>query len=146
MKKIFIVVAILLLLVILFFMYSFRTHVEKTKIALSKEVIYLKHLSRGVSYEVDVISTNYFTKASPDILLEYVSWDGRGFFYKIKNDSLYIYGGNWVNLSNKTISSRIKFISIEDDPFYYFDNYKKIGLKYFPSSFEKGTYENNFSK
>jgi len=147
-KSLWIVAAVLFLflLVVIFFMYSFITHVEKTKISLSKEVIYLKHLSRGVSFEADVISINSFTKAKPDTLVEYVSWDGRGFYYKIENDSLYIYGGNWINSSNKAISLYIRFISIEDNYFYYLNNYKKIGLKYFPFSSEKGTYNNVLPK
>ena len=139
------VVIFLFLMVVMFFMYSFRTHVEKTKVSLSKEVIYLKHLSRGVSFEADVISVNSYTKAAPDTMVEYVSWVGRGFYYKIENDSLYIYGDNWINPSIKTISN-IRFISIGKNYFYYLNNYKKIGLKYFPPSSETGTYINGPTK
>lgn len=78
-----------------------------------KETIYLKHLSRGVSFDADVISVNSYTKASPDTLVE------------IENDSLYIYGDNWINPSKKTISI-IRFISIGKNYFYYLNNYMKI--------------------
>jgi len=140
MKKLFWIVAVLFLFIAIFFIYSFRTQIDKTKIPLSGEMIYLKHLSRGISYEVDVISINSYTKAKPDTTEDYVSWDGRGFYYKIENDSLYVYGGNWITPSNRDISLKIKFISIEDSFLNYFNNYKKIGLKYFPSSLESSTY------
>jgi hypothetical protein len=136
MKRLLIIILILFLVITGFFIYAFRTQVEKLHVKLAHEKIFLKHLSRGVSYEVNVLSKYSYTKAEPNILKEYVDWGGRSFFYDIKRDTLFIYGGDWCNSAEKLIS-RIKFISIKDSILYYRLNYKQLGLKVFPPSSEK---------
>jgi hypothetical protein len=130
---------IIMLLILIGSISSFGMHVEKIHFTISNEKIYLKRLTRGISYEVDVISHRSFTKATPDTLREYVAWRGRGFFYKIQNDSLYVFGDDWCNSSSNKIIDKVKFIPIENEILNYYNNYKKMDLIYFPPSKEFST-------
>ena len=53
------------------------------------------------------------------------------FYYKVKNDSLFVYGGFWMNSTNRNIVKNVKF---SDVGYASKSNseYEKMGLKVFP--------------
>jgi hypothetical protein len=120
----------IVIVLVIFFIVSFRTHVKKVEVKLDKTNIFLKRMRRGISYDVNVISYRSYTGVNPDTLKEYVAWRPREFYYKVCNDSLYIYGGDWNNAS-KDLIKNIKFI---DKDTIDWQNYKKLGLQCFPPS------------
>lgn len=137
MKKIILIllIIIVILVTVVFLFETFSPTVEKVHIALPNQTIYLKQLtSIGSNYE-SVISKRSYTPNKPDTLEEYVGWRSGYFFYKIKNDSLFIYGGNWCNAS-KILIENVKFVNIDNSNIHR-DNYQKFGLKLFPPSEEK---------
>lgn len=127
------IIVILIVTVVIFELFS--PVVQKVSFSISNETVYLKQIS-DISFEQSVISKANYTANRPDSLVEYVNMEGRYFFYKVKNDSLFIYGGSWSKASKKIIKN-IKFFNNEDSLYIYRKDYFKRGLRVFPPSEEK---------
>jgi hypothetical protein len=134
-------VLFLIAVILLFFILlnkAYGTKIEKVTmlIPLTNEKIYLKHLSRGISYEMNVISKHSHIGSSSNFKSEYIDSIGRLFFYKVSQDSIIIFGSSWIN-SNAGFVKNIRFVNIEDEIVIYKENYKRYGLEVFPPSHEK---------
>lgn len=114
--------------------------IEKVKIVnpISKENIFLKYYAWGLSDELNVISLNNRSEW-PDSSKDYVTNRG-AFFYKLKNDTLFLYGvwdSSKLN-GQKYFKTKINFIELQNYDFIELcKNYKKRGMHIFPPSWEK---------
>ncbi len=66
--------------------------VEVEKIKVDSQELYLKKFSRGLNYEVISISKND-SENEPNEQIDIISPSGRRFYYKVKNDTLFIFDG-----------------------------------------------------
>src|SRR5699024_9715089 len=113
MKKVILILLItslILTILLLIVFQSIDTNVEKVKLRNDTldEVIYLKRFTRGLNYEVNVVTLRkgYF---EPDTTKEIVDKTGSPFFYKLDNDTLYIYGGMWENIGENFFKTPIVY-------------------------------------
>jgi hypothetical protein len=103
------------------------------------ETIYLKWFARGLNYERSVITSD------PDLDTEkkideqaYQENFGSPYFYKLSNDTLSIYGGNWVITENSNFRTTVVFNELTNPEFIKLTkDYEKKGLKVFPPSHKK---------
>lgn len=140
MKKIIKIISVTVFVVAVLFIsllyYFFGTKSETVKIRNEKlnEIIYLKQYSRGLNFELNVISTKrWYTK--PDISKEIVGMDGYPFFYKLSNDTLHIYGSSWENIEHNILKTPIVYHELSNDDYLNLSRdmkYKKLGMNYFP--------------
>ena len=115
-------------------------HVEKVKIfnPISKENIYLKYYAWGLNNEMDVISLNRKT-ALPDSCKDYVL-NGGAFFYKLQNDSLFLYGVWDASKLNgqKNFKTKINFVGVQNYEFIELcTTYLEKRVKVFPPTWAK---------
>lgn len=97
-----------------------------------KETIYLKNTKRGLNYDEVVISKSSKRKSNTN--KDYIYTWGETLFYKISNDSLYVYCKIKTNVP-PNFDSKVKIYQIQySNPEYYdlIKNYKKKGLDKFP--------------
>jgi hypothetical protein len=130
MKKLYVLIGIMTIGIIsigLFLYISFLPYVDMVEINLHNERIYLilQSDNNGTS---GIISKSFFISKSIDTTTDYVDSRATEFYYKINNDSLFIYGGNWIN-SSKQLIKNLKFIDIGDSILLIRENYGKLGLK-----------------
>lgn len=114
------------------------TKIEKVKLKLeaTNETVYLKHISRGVSFEMNILSEKACARIRSYTERDYVDLVGDLFFYKVVSGRLNIYGGNWENKQGDGIEG-VTFINIEGQIAHYKEHYKEYGFSVFPPSYEK---------
>lgn len=104
-----------------------------------KEKIYLKWFARGINYERSVITSNPNLSTENKIEEQaYQENTGSPYFYKLSNDTLSIYGGNWEITENSNFRTTVVFNELTNPEFIKLTkDYEKKGLKVFPPSHKK---------
>jgi len=144
MKKILIIIGVVVIVSLLVFgLIFYNGFSEKHEPAISiKEVhsntlnesIYLKKISWGLTYdhEIVVVSMSSDKKTEPDSTKEFIFLSSE-IFYKVSNDSLYIYTASKVkepiNFNSKFKIEQVELSNPEMMDLRGYDNYKKQGLK-----------------
>lgn len=114
------------------------TDVETVKLKNPKnhEVLYLKKYTRGMNYEVIVISKeDGFTNPKDELY----DPSGSPFFYRFKNDTLQILGSHWKNINYcERFKTQFKLVELNNLEFSEMSkSFKEQSLSIFPSSWKK---------
>jgi hypothetical protein len=137
MKRVFIIIGFIVVAVFAaaYFFFIFKVENFTIKELQVKEIgvnVYFKSLERGLNYSESSISTSRRRRSNPRF--DYVYPYSQQFFYRISNDSLFVFCSTIAN-EPKNFGSVVKVIQIEYSNREYrrlMENYKSLGLEKFP--------------